>query len=164
MTSTATCDPSNYISSSNTASGPSSPGPSMFTLPPPAEAGVPSFSGDIFAQIMITKPSVSNFAYDAVMARYADVAECKMFDPRGHQAVHDCYCDKCFSLIQECDALVSCQAITKCFWDAGCTDSNSCYFSGTCSAPVDKYGTHSVGTYLANALGTCRMNNGCPAQ
>jgi hypothetical protein len=170
----ATCDPSLYLSNASDAAGaPTGPGPSTWTGPPGYDASPPMVSGDIYAMLGITNPGAMTFTYTDVMAPYADATGCKAFDSQGHQMVHDCLCDNCFSLLQQCDALNGCKAIAKCAWDTGCdpsaalTSSSSCYpltGTGGCGAPIDKYGTGSVSTGLSQQLGLCGRNKGCPAQ
>jgi hypothetical protein len=169
----ATCDPSLYLSSSDAASAPDAPGPSTWGGPPGYDASPPSVGGDIYAMLGIKNPGAMTFTYSDVTAPYADAAGCKAFDSQGHQMVHDCLCDNCFTLVQECDALAGCKVIEKCAWDTGCdpsaalTSAASCYplsGGGGCIAPIDKYGTGSVSTGLSQQLGLCGRNKGCPAQ
>jgi hypothetical protein len=170
----ATCDPSNFLTPGMSMSTPSGPGPATWMGPVPADGGPPPTVSNIYTTVGITDPNATTFSYATdVAAPYADAAGCKMFDAQGHPAAHNCLCDKCFSLMQQCDALTGCRTITKCGWDTGCdvnaalTSLTSCYplFGGAgCKAPIDKYGTGSVSTALSQQLGKCGSTNGCPAQ
>ncbi|MGH7436839.1 MAG: hypothetical protein ACRENE_14290 [Polyangiaceae bacterium] len=140
---------------------------------PPGQDGalddgqVPSFSGsgDIWTTVnalpggtAIDKSSIpAFFDYTTVTAPYADAAGCMAYNNEGHQAQHDCLCQNCFTLMQECDAQPGCQAIWKCSADANCTDANSCYLlpGAPCVLPINNYGTGSVETGLEQALGAC---------
>jgi hypothetical protein len=110
--------------------------------------------------------------YDTVKAPYTDPKGCMAFNNLGHPNVHNCECTKCFSLVQQCDALPGCQAIVKCTLDSGCAKTaasaaasrTSCYFTGVCSPPIDTWGTGSVSTGLSDALGQCGITNNCPRQ
>lgn len=168
-----TCDPSNYISTADSATGPTSPGPNMWPGPPGYDASPPTVSGDIYAMLGITNPNATTFTYTSVQAPYPDAAGCKAFDSQGHQAVHDCLCTNCFNKMQQCDALTGCRAIIKCAWDSGCDPSasissaTSCYpltAAGGCKTPIDQYGTGSVSTALSQQVGLCGISNGCPRQ
>jgi hypothetical protein len=169
----ATCDPSAYISTPDSATGPTSPSTAMFSLPAPYDASPQTFSGDIFATVGVTNPVATNFVYSHVAAPYTDAAGCKAFSDHGHPNVHNCLCDKCFTEMQQCDALVGCQAIITCAWGLGCdpnaplTSTESCYplFGGAgCKMQIDSYGTGSVSTAMSQLLGKCGASNGCPAQ
>jgi hypothetical protein len=163
----ASCDPSRYLTyagdAAETADG---PGPSAWAGPAPYDASPPTFAGDIYQFLCIQNPNAATFSYDTVTANYADVAGCKAYDNQGHQSVHDCLCDSCFSLMQQCDALPGCRAIAKCAWDSGCTSANACYLfpPAPCVAPINQAGTGSVSTGLESALSTCGQTNNCPAQ
>jgi hypothetical protein len=170
---TATCNASQFIGSTDAASAADAPGPTTWSGPPGYDASPPMVSGDIYAMLGITNPGAMTFTYSNVTAPYPDAAGCKAFDSQGHQMVHDCLCDNCFSLLQQCDALTGCKAIEKCAWDTGCdpsaalTSASSCYplsGGGGCITPIDKYGTGSVSTGLSQQLGLCGRNKGCPAQ
>jgi hypothetical protein len=173
MATPTTCDPSNYLSASNTAGGATSPSTNMFSLPAPYDASPATFNGDIFAQIGVTNPNATLFDYSKVMPPYADAAGCKAFSDHGHPAVHNCLCDKCFTEMQECDVLQGCQAIITCGWGNGCdpnaslTSPTSCYplfGAAGCKTQIDQYGTGSVSTAVAQLLGKCGKSNGCPSQ
>jgi hypothetical protein len=130
----------------------------------------PGYSGgDIFQRLCIDAPTNVNYAFNVVTAPYADAASCKTATvTEGHKAVHDCYCDSCFSLVQQCDALPGCQAILKCELDSGCTDSNSCYLlpGAPCYTVISSWGTGSVATALTQFLQTCSAaaTPACPKQ
>jgi hypothetical protein len=170
----ATCDPSNYISAPDATPLPPGPPVNMWTVPPLADSAPPPSTGDIYTMLGIKDPMVTSleFTYSDVKAPYADAAGCQMFDALGHTALHTCLCTKCFAQMQECDALNGCRAIAKCAWDSGCdpsasiTSPTSCYplTGGGCSAPINQYGTGSVSTSIAQQLGLCGKNNGCPSQ
>ncbi|HLJ58761.1 MAG TPA: hypothetical protein VKZ50_03420 [bacterium] len=170
----AACTPSNYVSAAMPlgSSTPPAAMPTAWQGPPMATSTPPTGPDNIYSMLGVTDPMATNFVYKNVMAPYPDAAGCHAFNNQGHQAVHDCLCDKCFSLMQQCDAVQGCQAIAKCAWDSGCDPSagimaaNSCYpIAGTgCTAPINQYGTGSVSTGLAQQLGLCGKTNSCPSQ
>ena len=172
MATPATCDPSNYISTPDATPLPPGPPVNMWMVPPLADAAPPMVSGDIYSMLGITNPMATEFTYSDVKAPYADATGCQMFDAQGHTTLHNCLCTKCFTQMQECDALTGCRAIAKCAWDSGCDpsagimSSTACYplTGGGCTAPINQYGTGSVSTSIAQQLGLCGKNNGCPSQ
>ena len=136
------------------------------------DGSVPSFSGDIIATINAIPggtavdtsmiPATTFFDYSTLTAPYADVAGCMAYtDPGGfvaaHKARHDCLCQSCFTLMQQCDAQPGCQAVVKCEADSGCTDSNSCYLlpGAMCVIPINQWGVGGVEVGLSQNLGTC---------
>jgi hypothetical protein len=125
----------------------------------------PYCAGDVFQVLGVQNPNVPGFAFTSVKAPYATPAGCPTFDSQdGHATARACLCKNCYALMDQCDALPGCLAIHKCELDAGCTDPNTCYFSGACSAQIDLWGTGSIATALTNSLGTCGKAHGCPAQ
>jgi hypothetical protein len=146
-------------------------------------AGFPG--GDILAYLGICQSLPAPYSYSAVKAPYTDVAGCKAANPLGHKATHDCACDKCFSLVQQCDGLEGCKEITKCGEDTGCFGNTSlcvliqaayptlacnsavtCYLApgSKCAPIIDKWGNGSVSVGLADDLGNCETANKCPTQ
>jgi hypothetical protein len=127
-------------------------------------------SGNALEYLGICTTLPTPYSYTTVKPAYADAAGCMAFNNQGHKASHDCLCQKCFSLMQQCDSLSACQAIWKCSQDSGCTNANSCYLIGNgagappCVAVINAAGTGSVSTGMESNLGTCGTNNGCPAQ
>jgi hypothetical protein len=75
----------------------------------------------------------------------------------GHATVHTCFCNSCFDLMQQCDALQGCREILKCELDSGCTDSTSCYLlpGAPCASVIDAWGTGSVATALTQYITAC---------
>jgi hypothetical protein len=133
------------------------------------DGGPPAYSGgDIFQRLCVQNPGVMNFSFTTVIAPYAAPASCKTYNDEGHNAAHSCMCDNCFTLMQQCDALPGCREILKCQWDAGCTDSTTCYLApgAPCAAPIDAWGTGSVSTALTQYLTTCgaKATPPCPTQ
>jgi hypothetical protein len=170
-----TCDPSLFISTPDAATGPSTPATNKFSLPPLATSTQPPPppGGDIYQTLGIMNPNATTFTYADVAAPYPDATSCKAFDAQGHTAVHNCLCDSCFTTMQECDALPGCKVIAKCAWDTGCdpsaslTSPTSCYplaGTGGCVTQINKYGTGSVATSIAQQLGLCGRMKSCPAQ
>jgi hypothetical protein len=124
-------------------------------------------NGDALGYLGICQTLPAPFVYSAVKAPYTDVAGCMAFDNEGHPNAHNCLCQKCFSLIQQCDSLPTCQVILKCNEDTGCKGSDGCYLFPTgagCVAQINNAGTGSVATFIEQAIGTCGTSNNCPAQ
>jgi hypothetical protein len=132
------------------------------------DGALPPYSaGNVYDLLCVPDPGVTFFAFDTVKPPYADVAGCMAFKRSGHTAAYDCFCQNCFSLQQQCDALPGCQAIQKCELDIGCTNANSCYLGGgPCVAPINNYGTGSVSTALTQLIATCGSgaSPACPHQ
>lgn len=131
------------------------------------DGSLPSFSGDIWTTVGVDNSMLPAFyKYSDATAPYADVAGCMAFADQGHKAQHDCLCQSCFTLMQQCDAAPGCQAIWKCSADANCTNANSCYLlpGAPCVIVINQYGTGSVSTGLEQALGACGMaaSPACP--
>jgi hypothetical protein len=130
---------------------------------PPVYSG-----GDIFQALCVQNPNVTNFDFATVASPYPDAAGCKAYNDEGHNAAHSCLCDNCFKLMQQCDALPGCREILKCQFDAGCTNSTSCYLApgAPCSTVIDAWGTGSVSTALTQYLTTCgaAASTPCPSQ
>jgi len=148
------------------------------TTPPPATASggypmddgmLPVYTGgDIFQRLCIQNPTVDDpsavpFAFNSIKAAYPDATSCKAFDAQGHMAVHDCLCDKCFDVIQECDSRPGCREILKCELDAGCGDPSACYF-GACQKVIDKWANTSNDSFITYLIEQCQTANSCPKQ
>src|SRR6185312_15601737 len=78
----------------------------------PAETGTSELaprdkSKSVFDQLGVEDPKDSETRYADKKAPYTDPAGCKAFDA-AYPAIHDCTCDKCFELQQQCDALTGC--------------------------------------------------------
>jgi hypothetical protein len=151
------------------------PGVSTWTGPPSNDGSlddgyVPVFDGggNILDYLMVrpSTPLPTPYSYTVVQAPYADAAGCMAFDAQGHPNAHNCLCQNCFTLIQQCDALPGCQAMMKCGGDSGCTDANSCYLypGAPCTAVIDQYGNGSVSAGLFASIGPCRTAASCPVK
>ena len=152
------------------------PGPSMFAPPPNVNDGslddgyMPVFTpddGDSLAYLGICG-SYPSFDYTSVAAPYTDVPGCMAFNNQGYPAVHDCFCQNvaAFPLVQQCDALPTCDAILKSSLATGCAKSgaasqtslsNACYLyaTGSTSAAaiaINNAGTGSVATSIWGQL------------
>jgi hypothetical protein len=152
------------------------PGPSMFSPPPNVNDGslddgyMPVFTlddGDSLAYLGICG-SYPSFDYTSVTAPYTDVTGCMAFATLGYPAVHNCFCQSAaaFPLLQQCDALPTCDAILKSSLATGCAKSgassqtslsNACYLlaSGSTSATaiaINNAGTGSVATSIWGQL------------
>jgi hypothetical protein len=160
--------PAHSLTGSDVPNAASLPGPAPQTHGSLDDGAVPTFpGGDIFSFLCVDPMNTlpKPFSYETVKAPYADAAGCKAYDAQGHTAAHNCLCDHCFSLMQQCDAIPSCRAIWKCAEDTGCTNANSCYLlGGTCVAPIDHAGNGSVGTGLSQQIQTCGSSHSCPTK
>jgi hypothetical protein len=132
------------------------------------DGSLPVVSGDIFTCLDIPMAGAlpTPFSYNQVKPAYTDVKGCLAYDAQGHKASHDCLCQKCFTLLQQCDSLTACRAVLKCAEDSGCTNATSCYLGpgAPCITVINNAGTGSVSTGLEENLGTCGQNNHCPSQ
>jgi hypothetical protein len=130
------------------------------------DGGVASVCGSVYTVLGVTDPGVAPYLYNGVAKPYPDAAGCHAYDAQGHQQMHDCLCDNCFALQQQCDALPGCKAIQKCGGDSGCTDPNSCYLipGAPCTTIIDQWGNGSVSTGLAQGLETCGQAAKCPSR
>jgi len=155
-------------------------GPPANMLPgPPSNDGalddgfMPPFTldnGDALLYLGICQTLPTPFSYTSVTAPYTDAAGCMAFDNLGHPNVQNCLCQKCFSLIQQCDALPLCQAALKCGENSTClgmtglTGSECIYLlpGAPCVSPIDNPGNGSVAVGLFNAIGSCLSANKCP--
>jgi hypothetical protein len=166
VTNPATCPSSQYLSTADGSTMVTGATPSTWGGPAPYDAGQATFNGDIFQMLGISNPDAGVFTYNGIPAPYTDATGCKAFDSQGHPNAHNCLCDNCFTMLQQCDALVGCRAILKCAEDSGCTTANSCYLAtnAPCQTVINNYGTGSVSTGLESDLGTCGVNAKCPAQ
>jgi hypothetical protein len=142
---------------------------------PPSDDGslddgfMPAFTldnGNALDYLGVCQTLPTPFAYTTVQAPYKDATGCMAFNAQGHTASHNCLCQKCFTLMQECDSLAACQAIWKCSQDSGCTTANACYLypGAPCIDVINSAGTGSVATGLESNLSTCGVTNGCPAK
>jgi hypothetical protein len=153
----------------------SGPTPAMFSPPPNINDGslddgfMPVFTpddGNALAYLGICG-SYPFFDYTGVTTPYKDVTGCMAFSSP-YASVHSCYCQNpaSFTLLQQCDALPTCQAILKASLSSGCAKSgassqsslsNSCYLyaSGNataCAIAINNAGTGSVATSLWGQL------------
>jgi hypothetical protein len=153
-------------------------GPTAAQLPGPAPATdgslddgwvPPAFSGGNILDFLCVQPPSSlpvPFDYSKVKAAYSDVAGCMAYNAQGHTAAHNCLCQNCFTLTQECDSLPGCRAILKCALDSGCNSANACYLlpGAPCVTAINNAGTGSVATGVEDNLGICGMAHGCPTK
>jgi hypothetical protein len=131
------------------------------------DGGLPAYTGpNIFDFLCIERPDTTPFSYASVKAPYTTAADCKAFAPEvGHATARACFCDSCFTLQQQCDALAGCRSIQKCSFDTGCHDSNTCYLAqGLCAKEINNAGTGSVSTALSQEIETCGNSHMCPPQ
>jgi hypothetical protein len=125
-------------------------------------------NGSIFKKLGIKDPKSPTVIFADLKAPYADAAGCKAF-PSNVQDAHDCTCDKCFSLQQQCDAIQGCIEIAECGISIGCTDAYSCYLTpidapvNKCVPLIDKWGNTGVAAAISLALAACAGDpaNGC---
>ena len=134
----------------------------------PDAAFPPYTGGNIFQLLCVDDPKGATFNFNTVKAPY-DAAGCKAYDPYGHKAVHDCYCDNCGDLMAQCDALPGCQQILKCELDSGCTSPTACYLTPInppCATVINEWGTGSVATALTQYLQQCgqKAMPACPSK
>jgi hypothetical protein len=152
------------------------PGPSMYMPPPNVNDGslddgyMPVFTpdnGNALAYLGICG-TYASFDYTSVTAPYTDVAGCMAFNNLGYTSVHNCFCQStaAFPLVQQCDALPTCDAILKSSLATGCAKSgsasqsalsNACYLIASGSASetaiaINNAGTGSVATSLWGQL------------
>lgn len=118
--------------------------------------------GNVFQALCLADPAVADptakpFSFTTVTAPYADAAGCLAYNDEGHASVHACYCNQCFALVQQCDALQGCRGIMKCGLDHGCTNPTTCYFT-SCTTVIDKWANTSTASFLTAKLDGC----GCP--
>jgi hypothetical protein len=126
-----------------------------------------TLDADILKMLSIDKPDSPEFDFTSVQAPYTAAADCNNFGTAdGHLSARSCLCDKCFSLMQECDSMVGCQQIRTCEWqNAGlCGQPLTCYFATPCATVIDQWGNTSLQAFIATKLNTCAQNNGCPSQ
>lgn len=106
-----------------------------------------------------------DFVYADVPAPYADndVAACQAFVEADeglegdHSARRDCFCEECFDLMRQCDALPGCSEMRRCAWESGCRTPQSCYLlpGAPCRDVIDRWGNGSVSAALNTELGMC---------
>jgi hypothetical protein len=129
------------------------------------DGSLPLYSGgNVFQALCVADPTVADpttkpFSFTSVAAPYTDVTGCLAYNDEGHAAAHACFCNKCFTLVQQCDALEGCREASKCGLDHNCTDPTTCYFS-SCTTVIDKWANTSAATFLSSKLEGC----GCPTQ
>ena len=126
--------------------------------PPPRSA-----NGSIFDDLGVKEPERKESYNKDVPSPYEDAAECKEFDS-AFTDVHDCACDKCFKLQQQCDALQGCIEIAECGIEIGCKDANTCYLLASntqCVPIIDKWGNTGTASAISLALSGCMFDNGC---
>jgi hypothetical protein len=151
------------------------PGPTTWPGPPSNDGALDDGymvpftldNGNALAYLGISSAGLPAFTtYTTVKAPYTDATGCMAYDAQGHMAAHTCLCQKCFSLVQQCDALTACRAILKCAQDSGCNSANACYLypGAPCINVINSAGTGSVSTGLESNIATCGMSNGCPSQ
>lgn len=108
---------------------------------------------------------IPTFIYADVPEPYADddVAACKAFSEadeglsEAKAAQRECFCDKCFDLMRQCDALPGCSEIRRCAWQSGCKTPIACYLlpGAPCREVIDRWGNGSVSAALQTELGEC---------
>jgi hypothetical protein len=132
---------------------------------------VTGYSGDALGYLGVCQSLPTPFSYTSVKAPYMDATGCMAFNNLGHPNVQNCLCQKCFSLIQQCDALPLCQAALQCGENSTCLGESSSLasdclylFNGACVSQIDNPGNGSVAVGIFNALGTCLTNNKCPTK
>jgi hypothetical protein len=128
--------------------------------PPPRSA-----KGSIFDDLGVDDPEHDEFIFKNVKKPYEDEAGCKAFDSRFPDE-HDCACEKCFAVQQQCDALPGCIEIAECGIEIGCTDANSCYLLAPagkqqCVPIIDRWGNTGTASALSLTLSTCTADNKC---
>jgi hypothetical protein len=134
--------------------------PSADPLAPP-----PRTSGTIFKDLGVDEPKRDETRFEEVAAPYADEAGCKAFDTKFPEA-HDCQCENCFALQQQCDALPGCIEIAECGIEIGCTDAYSCYLTAPagkqqCVPIIDRWGNTGTASALSLALSGCSGASKC---
>lgn len=123
----------------------------------------PKTGGSIFDDLGIEDPERTETRFDQVSSPYEDVAGCKAFGSRFPE-VHDCTCEHCFDVQQQCDALDGCIEIAECGIEINCFDANSCYLLATnqkCVPIIDKWGNTGTSAALSLALSGCSQQNKC---
>jgi len=123
--------------------------------------------GSIFKKLGITDPERHETIFADVKAPYTDVAGCKAF-PSNVKEAHDCDCEKCFDIQQQCDALPGCIEIAECGIEIGCTDAYTCYLTPAagkekCVPIIDRWGNTGTAAALSLALSACSGTNNCRA-
>jgi len=129
------------------------------------DGSLPVYTGGNIYQLLcvadptIADPTTKPFSFTSVTAPYTTVAGCLAYNNEGHATAHNCFCNQCFTLVQQCDALEGCRESMKCGLDNNCTDPTTCYFS-SCTTVIDKWANTSAATFLSAKLESC----GCPTQ
>jgi hypothetical protein len=139
--------------------------------PPQDDGSLPTYSGpNIFQSLCVEDPAIADptaapFAFTTVQAPYTTPAQCMNYADEGHPAIHNCYCQNCFNLIQQCDALPGCKEILQCAFanPKACQTASNCYFTA-CSTVIDKWANTSLASFLTSELETCATTNNCPMQ
>ena len=118
----------------------------------------------IWVKFGIDDPKPPQTIYRDKAAPYPDAAGCKAFTS-AYPATHDCTCDACFDLQQQCDALPGCIEIAECGISIGCKDAYTCYLTPAdpkCVPIIDKWGNTGLAAALSLKLGECRTTAACP--
>jgi hypothetical protein len=153
-----------------TTTGDDGGGSTTFPGPVQDDGALPTYTGpDIFQALCLddpgkTDPLAKPFRFDQVQAPYTTMDACVAYDSgSGHPAVHSCFCNNCFALVQQCDALPGCKEVLKCGLDnyTACADPSTCYFTA-CTSIIDKWANTSLATYLTRILQTCGTDHQCP--
>jgi hypothetical protein len=135
------------------------------------DGSLPVYTGpNIFQTLCLEDPAATDplakpFAFDTVAPSYPDTAGCLTYNDEGHAALHACFCNSCFSLMQQCDSLQGCREVLKCALDnlATCQSPSDCYFV-PCTTVIDKWANTSTDAFLPFELVTCGNTvNNCGA-
>jgi hypothetical protein len=135
------------------------------------DGSLPAYTGgNIFQALCLQDPAVADptakpFAFNTVTAAYNSPADCLKYNDEGQPAMHSCYCNQCYSLMQQCDSLQGCREILSCALMnlSACQDPSTCYFTA-CTAVIDKWANTSTDSFLPFELLTCgNAVNNCAA-
>jgi hypothetical protein len=121
-------------------------------------------SGNIWNELGVDEPERKEVRFADVKAPYTDIEGCKAFKSNVPDS-HDCGCENCFDIQQQCDALPGCIEIAECGISIGCTDAYTCYLTPTdakCVPIIDRWGNTGVASALSLALSKCSQENSCP--
>jgi len=111
----------------------------------------------------VEDPQPDETLYQDTASPYEDAAGCKAFE-NAFPEIHDCMCDKCFDVQQQCDALEGCREIAQCGIEIGCTDAYSCYLTpadAKCVPIIDKWGNTGLAAAVSLALSACSVEQQC---
>lgn len=157
-----------------TAEGGGDDGPSFYESeagPVQDDGSLPVYTGgNIFQALCLQDPAIADptakpFAFDTVMPAYTSPADCLKYNDEGQPALHSCFCNSCYSLMQQCDSLQGCREILKCALTnlMACQDPSNCYFTA-CTTVIDKWANTSTDSFLPFELVTCgNAVNNCGA-